>query len=195
MKIQIKGASKMRRNIKSLAIVLVLVLAAVIFITTSASSTQSINVLGVAQTSVDSSNAEASLNAKEMNEYENAIAAMINNVRVDNGVNAVAADGLLNEVASIRSNDLMSRNYFSHYTPEGTNVFDTMRSSGVDFRYAGENLAQSAPASAGSVEGFMNAWINSPTHMANILRGEYTKIGVSMVEVDSRRVVTTVFTN
>jgi len=185
----------MRKNIKSLMIVLVLAVAAIIFITTTASTTQSINVLGVAQTSISTSNAEVTLNAKEMNDYENAVAAMINNVRVDNGLNAIAADGLLNEVATIRSQDLINRNYFSHYTPEGTNVFDVMRASGVSFRYAGENLAQSAPASAGTVDGFLNAWMNSPTHMANILRAQYTKIGVSMVEVDSRRVVTTVFTN
>jgi len=185
----------MRKNIKSLMIVLVLAVAAIIFITTTASTTQSINVLGVAQTSISTSNAEVTLNAKEMNDYENAVAAMINNVRVDNGLNAIAADGLLNEVATIRSQDLINRNYFSHYTPEGTNVFDVMRASGVSYRYAGENLAQSAPASVGTPEGFMNAWMNSPTHMANILRAQYTKIGVSMVEIDSRRVVTTVFTN
>ena len=41
----------------------------------------------------------------------------------------------------------------------------------------------------------MNAWLNSPTHRDNILRAQYTKIGVSMAEVDSRRIVTTVFTN
>ena len=185
----------MRKSIKSLMIVLVLAVAAIIFITTTASTTQSINVLGVAQTSISTSNAEVTLNAKEMNDYENAVAAMINNVRVDNGLNAIAADGLLNEVATIRSQDLINRNYFSHYTPEGTNVFDVMRASGVSYRYAGENLAQSAPASVGTPEGFLNAWMNSPTHMANILRAQYTKIGVSMVEVDSRRVVTTVFTN
>ena len=130
-----------------------------------------------------------------MNDYENQVAAMINNVREQNGINAIAADGLLNEVATIRSQDLINRNYFSHYTPEGTNVFDVMRANGVSYRYAGENLAQSAPASAGTVDGFLNAWMNSPTHMANILRAQYTKIGVSIVEVDSRRVVTTVFTN
>ncbi|MHB1376127.1 MAG: CAP domain-containing protein [Candidatus Humimicrobiaceae bacterium] len=147
----------MRKSIKSLLIVLVLVLAAVIFITTTASSSQAINVLGAVQTSNVTSNAEVTLKASEMNDYENTIAAMINNTRVENGLNAVAADGLLNEVATIRSQDLMNRNYFSHYTPEGTNVFDVMRANGVSFRYAGENLAQSAPASAGTVEGFMNA--------------------------------------
>ena len=185
----------MRKSIKSLLIVLVVAVAAVIFITTTASSTQAINVLGAVQTSVGTSNAQVTLNAKEINDYENQVAAMINNAREQNGLNALAFDGSLNAVAETRSQDLINRNYFSHYTPEGTNVFDVMRASGVSFRYAGENLAQSAPASVGTPEGFMNAWMNSPTHMANILRAQYTKIGVSMVEIDSRRVVTTVFTN
>lgn len=186
----------MRGNIKNLlAVICVIALAAVLFITTTAFSTKSIDVLGKAVTANASSNAKALPKASEMNDYENAIAAMINNVRVENGLNAIAADGLLNEVAQIRSEDLMNRNYFSHYTPEGTNVFDVMRASGVSFRYAGENLAQSAPASVGTPEGFINAWLNSPTHKANILRAQYAKIGVSMVEIDSRKVVTTVFTN
>jgi uncharacterized protein YkwD len=185
----------MRKSIKSLIIILVLVLAATIFITTTASTTQKINVLGTSQESSNNQGATVTLLGANMSDYENAIAAMINNVRVDNGLNAIAADGLLNTVATIRSTDLMNRNYFSHYTPEGTNVFDTMRANGVSYSYAGENLAQSAPASAGTPDGFLNAWLNSPTHKANILRAQYTKIGVSMVEIDSRRVVTTVFTN
>ena len=185
----------MRKNIKSLMIVLVVAVAAVIFITTTAFSTTSINVLGTAVTSNNSSNTSVTLKAAEINDYKNQVAAMINNVREQNGLNALAFDESLNAVAETRSQDLMNRNYFSHYTAEGTNVFDVMRTSGVSFRYAGENLAQSAPASVGTPEGFMNAWMNSPTHMANILRAQYTKIGVSMVEIDSRRVVTTVFTN
>ena len=186
----------MRKNIKVLLLVLcVAALSATVFITTTAFSTQSIDVLGAAVTSDTNLTSEALPKAAAMNDYENQIAAMINNVRVENGLKQIAADGLLNEVAGIRSQDLINRNYFSHYTPEGTNVFDVMRSSGVSFRYAGENLAQSAPASAGTVEGFLNAWMNSPTHRDNILRAQYTKIGVSMAEIDSRRVVTTVFTN
>ena len=185
----------MKKNIKSLLVILtVAVVVAVVLMGSTAFTKNSINVLGVA---VKGNNASAEVNSKaaEMNDYENAVAAMINNIRAKNNINAIAANGSLNEVAAIRSQDLVNRNYFSHYTPEGTNVFDVMRASGVKFRYAGENLAQATPASIGTPEGFLNAWINSPTHMANILRAEYTKIGVSMVESGSRRVVTTVFTN
>ena len=182
------------RNIKSLIAVLVIsVLVSCVFITTA--STQNINVLGVSASANNTENAEALPKANDMDDYENAIAAMINNIRVDNGLGAIAADGSLNAVAEIRSQDLINRNYFSHYTPEGTNVFNVMRDNGVSYRYAGENLAQSAPASIGTPEAFINAWVNSPTHLSNMLRAQYTKIGVSMVEIDSRRVVTTVFTN
>lgn len=182
------------RNIKSLIAVLVIsVLVSCVFITTA--SSQSINVLGVSTSANNTENAEALPKANDMDDYENAIAAMINSIRVDNGLSAIAADGSLNAVAEIRSQDLINRNYFSHYTPEGTNVFNVMRDNGVSYRYAGENLAQSAPASIGTPEAFINAWVNSPTHLSNMLRAQYTKIGVSMVEIDSRRVVTTVFTN
>jgi uncharacterized protein YkwD len=181
----------MRKSIKSLLVVLCV---AAVFISTAAFIAPRVNVLGVAVTD-NTSNASALPKASEVSDYENQIAAMINNVREANGLNALAFDGSLNDVAKVRSQDLIDRNYFSHYTPEGTNVFDVMRSMGVGYRYAGENLAQCSPASIGTADAFLNAWMNSPTHMANILRAQYTKIGVSMAETGSRRVVTTVFTN
>ncbi len=180
-------------RIKILAVIAVL--ATVIFISASAFMPKSIDVLGTQAVNASSTGTEAAPMAAELNDYENTIAALINNYRAQNGLNAIAADGLLNQVAEIRSQDLLNRNYFSHYTPEGTNVFDVMKANGVAYSYAGENLAQSAPAAAGTPEGFLNAWINSPTHRDNMVRAQYTKIGVSMVEIDSRRVVTTVFTN
>ncbi|MHB1376669.1 MAG: CAP domain-containing protein [Candidatus Humimicrobiaceae bacterium] len=153
-----------------------------------------INVLGAASTN---SAPDGTVIAKDavLSDYENQVAALINNFREANGLNALAADESLTNVAMTRSRDLLDRNYFSHYTPEGTNVFNLMRDMGIEFRYAGENLAQSAPASVGTPEGFLNAWVNSPSHRDNILRSQYTKIGVAMVEIDSRRVVATVFTN
>ncbi|MBM3706277.1 MAG: hypothetical protein FJW66_07130, partial [Actinobacteria bacterium] len=54
----------------------------------------------------------------ELNEYENAVAALINSYRASNGIGPVAYNGALTYVAKLRSQDLLSRNYFSHYTPE-----------------------------------------------------------------------------
>ena len=91
---------------------------------------------------------------------------------------------------------MVARNYFSHSTPDGTNVFSLIRAAGISYSVAGENLAHSRPAGAGSPEAFVNAWMASPGHRANILRANYSKIGIGLVDEGSaRRVVTNVFMN
>jgi uncharacterized protein YkwD len=130
-----------------------------------------------------------------LGDYENAVAALINSYRTSSGLNAVAYEPTLTYVAKLRSADLMDRGYFSHYTPEGTNVFDLFRANGISFKIGGENLGQAMPAAIGSPEAFLGAWQNSASHNANMLRVGYNYIGVGMVDNGDRIVVTTVFTN
>ena len=130
-----------------------------------------------------------------LNDYENAVAALINSYRVASGLNAMAYEPTLTYIAKLRSADLMDRNYFSHYTPEGTTVFNLMRENGIVAKIRGENLGQAMPAEIGSPEAFLGAWQNSASHNANMLRAGYNYIGVGMVENGDRIVVTTVFTN
>jgi uncharacterized protein YkwD len=127
--------------------------------------------------------------------YEIEVLNQINNIRVSNGLGPLSANAHLSAIADSRSQDMLSRDYFSHYTPEGTNIFNILQANGVTYRNAGENLAHSRPADIGSVSAFMNAWMNSPGHRANILRGAYGQIGIGEVSNGSRRVVTTVFMN
>lgn len=159
-------------------------------------NTSQIEVKGAASKSSSITNMTKAIPTKAiLSDYENQIAVLINNVRVENGLNALAADETLTNIAKTRSGDMVARGYLSHYTPEGTNVFNLIKGSGFSYRYAGENLAQSQPASIGSPDAFLNAWLNSPSHRANILRAQYNKIGVGMIENGDRRVVTTVFSN
>ncbi|MBM3710616.1 MAG: hypothetical protein FJW61_09380, partial [Actinobacteria bacterium] len=58
-----------------------------------------------------------------------------------------------------------------------------------------ENLGQARPADIGTPEAFLDAWMKSPTHAANILQSKFGTIGVGMIENGDRRVVTTVFKN
>ncbi len=90
---------------------------------------------------------------------------------------------------------MLSRDYFSHYTPEGKNVFSIMRECGIQYSAAGENLAHSRPPDIGTPEAFLNAWMNSSGHAKNILQSRFGIIGVGMIENGARRVVTTVFRN
>jgi uncharacterized protein YkwD len=131
----------------------------------------------------------------ELNDYENAVAALINDYRTASGLNAIAYEPTLTYIAKYRSQDLMDRNYWSHYTPEGTTVFNLFKANGVKYKIGGENLGQATPAGVGTPEAFMDAWKNSSSHNANMLRQGYNYIGVGMVENGDRIVVTTVFTN
>lgn len=130
-----------------------------------------------------------------LNDFESAILYLINTVRASNGLGALQADQKLTDIARSRCNDMITNSYFSHYTPDGRNIFNIFRENGVTYVNGGENLGQSSPASSGTPEAFMNAWMASPTHKANILRSVYSKIGIGVSENGDRRVVTTVFTN
>lgn len=130
-----------------------------------------------------------------LNDVELQILSLINTVRVQNGLNPLVPNQMLTDIARTRSMDMQNRNYFSHYTPEGKNIFNILKESGVIYVNAGENLGQASPISWGTPEVFMNAWMNSPTHKANILRSAYGKIGIGVIDSGNRRVVTTIFMN
>jgi uncharacterized protein YkwD len=73
--------------------------------------------------------------------------------------------------------DMHLRNYYGHYTPEGTSPCDRMRATGLPMVICGgENIARgnSTP------EDVMAVWMNSPPHRANILEPLYTHVGVAV---------------
>ena len=173
-----------------------------ILITTGSSTAQSYNepirVLGSEEENTQDQNQPQDPpqnNGVNLTDYEAAILYLINTVRAGNGLAALQPNQSLTDISRTRSGDMLARDYFSHYTPEGKTVFNILRECGIQFNSAGENLAHSKPADIGTADAFLNAWMNSPTHAANILRDKYGIIGVGMAENGGRRVVTTVFRN
>ena len=130
-----------------------------------------------------------------LNGLEAEILKLINNVRADHGLSQLQVVQSLTDIARTRSNDMVSRGYFSHYTPEGTTFFNIMRNAGIGWSNAGENLGNATPAGYGSPSAFINAWMNSASHRDNMLRGHYRLVGVGIVDGGGRRVITTIFLN
>jgi len=114
-------------------------------------------------------------------------------IRLSHGENAPLPSQLLMNIAESRSLDMENRKYFSHYSPEGNTIFNLFRNYGIVYKRCGENLAQSFPSALGTPENFVIAWINSPSHFANILIKEYKKIGIGVVDYSNRRVLSVVF--
>jgi uncharacterized protein YkwD len=121
--------------------------------------------------------------------YEKQIAERVNTSRAASGLGPLTLHELASNVARQHSQDMCSRGYFSHQTPEGLRPWDRLKQAGISFSAAGENIAkgQSSP------EQVHNAWMNSSGHRANILNASWTHIGVGYVPCNSSPYWTQVF--
>ena len=109
--------------------------------------------------------------------YETEVVRIVNQRRAEHGLKPLTQDWQLSRVARYKSQDMKDLGYFSHTSPTYGSPFQMMKSFGISYRTAGENIAKGYA----SPEAVVNAWMNSPGHRANILNSTYTHIGVGFV--------------
>lgn len=105
------------------------------------------------------------------------VVRLVNIERAKNGLEPLKSDWELARVARYKSWDMHDNSYFSHQSPTYGSPFQMMRSFGLSYRTAGENIARGQRSAAEVVK----AWMNSSGHRANILNAGFTKIGVGYV--------------
>jgi len=115
--------------------------------------------------------------SKPRPDLEQRMLELVNGERVANGLQPLAPDPELTEVARRHSTDMFQRGYFAHDTPEGLSPFDRMKQANVHFLAAGENLAL-APTLSVAHTGLMN----SPGHRANILGPQFGRVGIGIMD-------------
>ncbi len=125
-------------------------------------------------------------NARPRPELEAEMLSLVNRERIANGLLPFEADPEMTEVARRHSADMFSRGYFAHNTPENKSPFDRMHDANVRFRTAGENLAL-APTLQTAHTGLMN----SPGHRANILRPQFGRVGIGILDGGRRGLMVT----
>ena len=108
---------------------------------------------------------------------EQEVVTLVNAERAKYGLSALTLDETLCSYARVKSQDMHDQGYFSHTSPAYGSPFDMMRSFGVSYSYAGENIAMGYSSAAAVVQ----AWMNSAGHRANILSENYTSLGVGYV--------------
>ena len=110
-------------------------------------------------------------------QYEQEVIRLVNEIRAQNGLSALTYNWERSRVARYKSQDMVDNRYFSHTSPTYGTPFQMIRSFGLSYRSAGENIAygQRTP------QAVVNAWMNSSGHRANILSSSYTQIGVGYV--------------
>jgi uncharacterized YkwD family protein/spore coat assembly protein SafA len=109
--------------------------------------------------------------------FENEVVRLVNEIRISNGLKPLTQDWQLSRVARFKSQDMKDLGYFSHSSPTYGSPFEMMKSFGITYRTAGENIAKGYATPKAVVE----ACMNSPGQRANILNSSYTHIGVGYV--------------
>ena len=107
-----------------------------------------------------------------------ALTALTNADRSARGLGVLQSDPLLDQAAQEKAQDMAAGGYFAHVSPSGKTPWYWLNQMGYQYAYAGENLAVDFVDSS-EVE---TAWMNSPSHRDNIVRPEYTRIGMAVAQ-------------
>ncbi len=111
---------------------------------------------------------------QQFSQFQKRVVELVNIERQKEGLQPLSADALLMKGAAAKSQDMVQNGYFSHNSPKYGSPFAMMKTFGISYRYAGENIA----SGQASPESVVRAWMNSPGHRANIMSSKFNKIGV-----------------
>ncbi|WP_288222210.1 CAP domain-containing protein [uncultured Clostridium sp.] len=118
-------------------------------------------------------------------EIEQAIFQRVNQERAAAGLPALSYNTTMEHYARIKSKDMGDRGYFDHKDPEGKLITEQMKADGVSYRAWGENIAyiQGMSGNSALATKFMDNWMNSSGHRANILSSNFSSIGIGVYKI------------
>lgn len=104
------------------------------------------------------------------------VVAQTNLFRKTLGLNELKESSVLDIAAAQKLDDMKQGQYFAHTSPSGFSPWHWIEVNQYQYSYAGENLAIGFFGAKDTVD----AWINSPTHRANLANSNYKEIGVAV---------------
>ncbi len=117
--------------------------------------------------------------AQEINTLDaEEIIGLTNEKRQEMGLLPLGQNDKLTKAAEEKANDILNKGYFAHTNPQGKHFYEWIEETGYYYLYAGENLAIDFKTGKGVID----AWMASPTHMANIMNEHYDEIGVYVAQ-------------
>ena len=115
--------------------------------------------------------------------FAESIVAAMNRERGAQGLGPLRLDSRLSLAAEDRVEDMLSKRYFDHVSPDGVNPFTWVQARGYRYRMIGENLALGYRNSESVVTG----WMNSPGHRENLLKSGFNEVGIAFTDTSPRR--------
>jgi hypothetical protein len=112
------------------------------------------------------------------------ISNSINKERTLRNLLSLESNQKLHNAAQIKAQDMIDRHYFSHTDPEGNYIWPTITAQGyAPYLQLGENLA----IEFFDTESLVAAWMNSPTHRANVLNEGFKDQGMGVAFGDAQK--------
>lgn len=108
------------------------------------------------------------------------LADYTNKARSDAGLPELRINDELSKAASLKVMDMFEAQYWAHVSPSGVQPWKWFADAGYSYSVAGENLAKDYPTAQATV----NAWLDSPTHRANLLNKDYVDVGYAVMDGD-----------
>lgn len=118
-------------------------------------------------------------------EIEQAIFQRVNQERTAAGLPALSYNTTMEHYARIKSKDMGDNGYFSHEDQQGNLITVQMKADGVSYKAWGENIAyiQGMNNNSALATKFMDNWMNSSGHRANILSTNFSSIGIGVYKI------------
>jgi uncharacterized protein YkwD len=110
---------------------------------------------------------------------EKAVACLVNWARAQEGRAQLAARPALRKAAEVKGLKVASCGQFSH-TPCGSAITAGVNASGYRYGWFGENLYAGLYGRVSARE-VVSAWLQSPSHRANMLQRHFRHVGVAPV--------------
>jgi hypothetical protein len=101
----------------------------------------------------------------------------INNERAKIGLKPLKLNSSLSQAARAKATHMFANDYWAHISPQGTTPWEFIKSTGYRYSVAGENLARDFD----TTQPMIQAWMDSPTHKANIVHQRYEDTGLAVV--------------
>ena len=116
------------------------------------------------------------VNSSELTEDEKEVYELINQKRIENGLDILAIDDDVQNLCRIKASEMVEKEYFSHNSPTYGTIFEMIKNDKISYKVAGENIAGNSDNQKA-----VDAWMNSENHKANILSRNYNYTGIAVV--------------
>lgn len=104
------------------------------------------------------------------------VAVLTNRERSEKDIPVLQRNSLLDQAAQMKAQDMAANGYYAHVSPDGTTPMHWVGKAGYKYLIIGENLVVNRT----DAEQVVDAFMGSPGHRANILRSDFTEIGIGV---------------